>query len=506
MLAFTAIAAVAVLAFVVFHIWFSWTGYIASDDRSYAQHASRWVEYGSDLSRDHWGLRHVIVLPTAVFFKLFGESQWTLAATDLVYTVVLLGLVFSCAARAAGNMAGLIAIALVASVPMIANGASSLAPDNPEAAFVIGSLMSFHYGLSGRRKWMIVLSGALAGLALSTRETSLCLLFLYFILFVAGYKGDRRAYSWLALGLALTYGAETLVLWAASGDPLYRLHLTVGIVGSISGEIAGNDAVTSGFDSQGLIASPRWLKPILMMLANQQIGPILWFAIPAAISVTRSARRRPELELARLLALLSLLWFVWTTYVLFRSLVLVPRYETVSVVALAVCLAIWLSLEMTRAHLYLAAAAVLSIIGAGVFFTGISDRQVMFPEQQLVSIARETPGRIWTDPVTYDRAQWLLSLNGDDSRVMGSAPPPGGLYVFNSKVHKDLPPDWNIQKQPSDWTVIARYREPPRPFVGALHRLAEWLGVWQKLPEAVIQKLEPEPRTTVVLRAAGTPG
>ena len=490
-----------VTAFVLFQIWFSWIGFIQSDDESYAFAAQGWTEHGLYLAQTHWGLRHLIVLPTAMFFKLFGRNEWTLEATSIVYTFALLALVYACAARDKGRATGVLAAVLLVSVPMISVSFSQLYTDVPEAFFVLASLLAFHKGWETDRPSVFFLSGVLAGMAAITRETTICLGVFYFILFVTGYKGNRLVYVWMALGGLLIVGADTLALWLASGDPLYRLHVSFHQVvdaNNMAGLIETNDT-TSGLDRAGVLGAPRWIKPLLMMFVNQQIGPICWLGVPAAIAISL-APRRSELELPKLMALLALVWFVCTAYLLYRSLYLIPRYQIVTVSALAICLAVWVANARTFLTRSFYTLSLLAIIVGGVLLTGMSDRNFLFSERQLVTIAHENPGKIWTDPATLRGAQWLLNAAGDDMHVAAGEPVAGGLYVFNKKPRRDFPENWPLKTVPANWIVVKTYTEPQRPLVTAL----ESAGVFEKLPEILKRKLAPEPRTTLLLRVPGT--
>ena len=68
----------------------SWTGYTESDDSLYAAAAWHWVQHFPYLGINHWGLRHAIVLPMALLFRLFGRSEATLEAPVLFYYAALL--------------------------------------------------------------------------------------------------------------------------------------------------------------------------------------------------------------------------------------------------------------------------------------------------------------------------------------------------------------------------------------------------------------------------------
>jgi hypothetical protein len=363
---------------------------------------------------------------------------------------------------------------------------------------LLGSLVTFHYAGQGIHRWKYVLSGILLGLAAITRETAVCLGLFYLALFAIDYKGDRAAYFWMAAGFLLIFVPDTLIHWIASGDPLYRVHVSfqVGVKDTNSGLVA-NNSLTHGFDSEGVMAAPRWIKPILMLFFNQQIGPVMWLGVPCAVGIIRAARVHPELALPRLLALFGLLWFVFTAYVMYLYLYLTPRYEIVTVAASVICIGAYMAYLRPTGRLAFALAS-LGVVLAGVFFIAVSDRNPLFAERQLASIVQGLPKdvHVWTDPATKDATGWLLARSGDERRLIGGLPPPDGLYVFSSRGRRPLPPEWSITKPPPDWTVLAKYEEADRPLVVALRKLA----IWEKIPSMIANKLAPEPRTVVLLR------
>lgn len=492
----TAVLTFLALAIVAFQVSYSWVGFIESDDLFYARTAEAWATHGGHLANSHWGLRHTIVLPLAGLFAVFGTSESWLVTVSASYLLGLLGLLYYAARSVAGPISGLVAVVLAISVPVIAESASLLTADVPEAVFVLGSVIVFHRASQPRRPWLFFFSGLLAGLAALTRETTVCLLAFYLILFLANYGRDRLAFVWMGVGFVMITVPDWLGLLIASGDPIYRLHvLFPAVTEGDSALVEGRNFVSNGLDRHGLLAAPRWLQALLMMFANQKIGPLLWLAVPAAVMVTRNAKSDAELALPRLLALLALTWFVGLSYVL-QNLFLVPRYQIVSVAALAVCLAVWLVRAVVPHHRNIAVAAIAAVLFAGVGLISLSDRQLMFSERYLASTLRNHPGEFWTDPSTYRGAQWLLTNDGTISRVRVGSPPPGANYVLSEMPRRPFPADWELKTAPADWHVVELHEEAVRPPVLILQAI----GLWNLVPEMVARKIAPTRRRSYILR------
>ena len=520
----------ALAAFAAGMAGFGWVGYLNSDDLYYAMAAQAWAEQGGLLGYSHWSLRHIIVFPMAALFRLFGRNEWTLEAPMLAYGAGLLVLTFYGVRAVAGFTAGLFAAGLLASAPVIAAGASAVYSDLPEAVMVLASVWCFHFAQerriaararavqervrgraggpadgragAGSGRGLFVLSGALAGLGFITRETTVALLLVYGVLFLANYGRDRWAYVWMGVGFALVVGLDTALLGLASGDPLHRFHV------SLRGVAGDNPAMVERFpddglfDRHGVLVAPRWVQAPLMMLANQAIGPILWLAVPAALwAATRPAdtvRRRA----ARLFGLLALSWFVVLCYVL-SSLWLVPRYQTVTVCALAVPLGMGLAALVARGWRATAVVLALGVVAANLLLLGVSDRRPLFAERALVDSVARTGEVVRTDPVTLDGAAWLLDAAGRAKQASADPPEPGDLYLFNPKPRRALPAGWPVRAPAPEWTPVERYVEPPRP----AGRAIEALGLGGALPGPLLNKLAPPPRAVTVYRVpppAGT--
>lgn len=519
----------ALAAFVAGMAGFGWVGYLNSDDLYYAMAAQAWAERGGALGESHWSLRHIIVVPTAVLFRLFGRNEWTLVAPMLAYGAGLIALTF-CAVRAvAGFAAGMFAAGLLACVPVVATGATSAFSDLPEAVMVIASLWCFHFAqerrIAGRAqglqerlqgglreaprrrvaggtgRGLFVLSGVLAGLGFITRETTAALLVAYGVLFLANYGRDRWAYVWMGAGFVLVVGLDTALLGLASGDPLHRFHVSLRGVAGDNPSMVERFPSDGVFDRHGVLVAPRWVQAPLMMLANQVIGPILWLAIPATLWLASRPADTGRRRAVRLFGLLALSWFTVLSYVL-SSLWLVPRYQTVTVCALVVPLGIWLADVAARGWRAPALVLAAGLVALNLLLLAVSDRRPLFAERALADAVARTGEAVRTDPVTLDGAAWLLDVAGQAGRATAAPPEPGGLYVFNPKPRGALPAGWPVRAPAPDWTPVERHVEPPRP----AGRVIEALGLGDALPGALLNKLAPPPREVTVYRVPPATG
>ena len=469
-------------------ILLSWTGYTESDDRAYAEAAAQWIENFPFLGTDHHALRHAIVLPTALFFSIFGPSELGLALPILLYLTGMLTVVFMAVSAVAGRLAGLFALLLTGTMPALVQGATVSFADIPEAFFIVSSVWAFYFACRDRRVGLFVLSGALAGMGFVTRETSVAILVLYGILFLRGYGGYRLGYVWMGIGFVLSAGLDFGALWAASGNPLYRFHVSLMGVEGDAPVMQGQFRTAPGLDRFGALAVPRGLKPLVVAFLNQQFGLLFWFAIPAAIL---AARRGPSA--ARLLGGAALVWFAVLFYGMADYLNVIARYIDVAAVAIVVPLAIWLAAHWETRWAKASLAAVLIV---NVLFIAGSDTRPLFGEKALVGFVRESSEPIVTDPGTFQGAGLLLEWEGLFARVAQHPPSVGELYVFDSRPRRGIPAGWPVQRPGAGWQELARREKPARP----LAYLARALGVRRYLPSGIADKLDPPPSFAALYR------
>ena len=490
-----AAAAGLTVLFVVGVLALAWTGFTQSDDQFYAAAASGWAFHFPYLPDSHWGVRHTVVLPIALAFRLFGQSEATLAAAPVLYAVLLLGLCFLITRRVAGFGAALLAVVILAAVPQFAADASIVVEDPAEAFFMLSSLLAFHLAWRHRRSGGFVLAGVLAGLGFLTRETTVVLLLLYGVLFLTDYGGRRVAYVWMGVGFCLVVGADTALLWWASGDPLYRVHMALDGIHHDNPGMAAQFATHDGVDRFGDLAAPRWLQPLVILFLNQDYGLLFWFGIPAAVLLVADRSPSEGRRILRLLCGFALLWLLVLSYG-FTFLWVIARYYFVLAVVIAVPLAIALARLLRGRRAWIAGLAIAGLLGSDLLLIAASNRDPLFGERGLVSVAGTTrSGTVFTDPGTATGAAWLLAVHHLGRRVRVGVPGAGGLYYFDHP-RRGIPADWPIQSPRPGWIAVRRFVKPPTPVA----RLLRGLGLARFLPGVLAHKLLPPPQTGVLYR------
>ena len=487
----------AAVAWAVLAIVLTFVGYMESDDVIYAAGASGWLTSAPFLGASHWAIRHCIVLPMALGFKLFGESEATLVLPSLCYAAMLLALLGAIAARLGGWRAAALTIALAGSIPVFATGASLVSTDLPEAFFIIGSVWAWHCGQRDGRPALLFVSGLGAGCAIITRETAAALLLFYVAAFLADRRRGIRSYTILAAGCLLIVGADWLYLYTMSGDPLYRLHIAMRGAQGDGPQMEASGETASGVDRFGAIALPRALRPFGALFLNQNFGLLFWIAVPATAWLTICGTGEVRRSAMAFLGLFST-WLVMSGYVLAPWLWVIPRYYAVCIV-LVVPLAVLLSSCLMQKRFWAVAAAVL-LLGSSIALDAGSTSGAMVGERGLVAAVQAYPGVLHTDPSTARGASWLLVQQGLDQRVSTSLPVAGDLYFFDSRPRRAVPADWPLRGVPKGWVPLEAKTHPMK-WTGML---VQALGLEGLLPAGLRAKLVPVPLTTAVYRVPAT--
>lgn len=488
----------AALTWAMLAVVLNFVGYMESDDLAYAGGASGWLTSTPYLGTNHWAIRHCIVLPMALGFKIFGQSETTLILPSLCYAAMLLILLGTIAARLEGWKAMALTIAIGGSIPVFATGASLVSTDLPEAFFIIGSVWAWHCGREDGRPALLLVSGLAAGCAIITRETTAALLLFYLAAFLADRGRGIQNYMVMAVGCILVFGADWLYLYIMSDDPLYRLHIAMRGAQGDGPQLETSGEAASGVDRFGAIAFPRALRPFGAVFLNQNFGLLFWIAVPATVWLMIYGRGEIQRSAMAFLGLFST-WLAASGYVLAPWLWVIPRYYAVCII-LVVPLAVLLSTP-TRQTKFWAAAIVFLLLASNLALDLGSTSGALTGERGLVVAVQAYPGLIYTDPSTARGASWLLAQKGLENRVSTDLPVAGGLYFFDSRPRRAIPASWPLHSVPKEWVPL-EVRTYPKKWTGSLIKA---FGLEVFLSEGLRAKLDPAPVVTTVYRVPAVP-
>lgn len=477
-----------------------WIGFIGSDDALYGEAARHWLEHGPTLGTSHWSLRLPIVLPMVASFAAFGIGEFSLILPTLIYAFAV-GILFVFIARAVlGWRKALFAVIPFITAPIFAQSASIAGIDLTELSFDVASIYLLVLALNtSDRRFLLLLSGVCAGLAYMSRETSIFLAVGYGVLFLTGFRMDRRQYLYIVAGFLLVAGTEMVVYYFLTGSPFYRLNI------SFHHDEVNRNISKGLFDGAGNLHTGGILDPLLMLFLNKDFGVLFWLAVPAAIWFVR-ARGLPKVVRDCLLvfAIVGLFWML-SVCALGTKLYLLTRYFLVPFVAATLLIGAWLAYVIFPRSPRLAGVIVAAAVSVNLLGCFLSNNDLMFPARQLISYARTNEDMIYTDGQTERRAQFLLEAQGSADRVTSAEHHVGDVFFY-------VPANSGLKLRGAgyDLAVAARYKPlpgereiarfaMPRRFVA---RALDAMGVSRFVPAAIMAKLAGNETPVFVYRAA----
>jgi hypothetical protein len=96
----------------------AWVGYVGSDDHSYARGALGWLDQFPYVGKNHWTLRHTVVIPVAVSLAVFGMREISLGLPSALLFLLILGFNYHYLQRFLSARFALLASALMATTPL----------------------------------------------------------------------------------------------------------------------------------------------------------------------------------------------------------------------------------------------------------------------------------------------------------------------------------------------------------------------------------------------------
>jgi len=484
-------------AFVLYTLWLAWVGWLDSDDHRHVDGGLGWARDFPYLPQHHGEFRHLITIPMGLAFRLFGVSEVTLILPQIIYYAATLLLTYFWVGRAFGQRSSLLALLIMASLPVFAIQATVVFSDITELFFVVVSLWLFIVAKDRQDSgWLVFVSGVAAGLAWLTRETTIALILTYGVLFLAGWGVPRNRYFIMAAGFLVVVLAEALLMFVMTGDPLYRYAKLLSARQGFSyrGEIQGEV-----FDGIGNVHVSRWLDPLLALYVNHEFGIIFIIFVPALIWLWRRPQLAGDmLAVARVVSVLGGIWFVAAAVMLAN---MHPRYFTVTAYSAAIICALWIVYGVWPRRRAIAALLALALVGSGITAIYMDNRNPLVGERGLKEFLLTHQGIVHTDPETARRAGFLLWLDGLEKRVSTDPPPAGSVYYYNPNRERDIksakldPRDYAPRK---GWTLLWQKNEPEK-LLGVILRK---LGIADTIHPSLFKRLSQPNQPVAAYRVA----
>lgn len=501
------------LAFaVVLVLGFGWIGYYGSDDSSYLVGIWGWVENAPFVGKDHWSLRHTVVIPVAALFQWIGVSEWTLTAPTIAYVCGILYLLYSLVEKYFDPVAAICTALLVLTLPLVATLGTTVVPEFAEAFFCLLGLRLFVAALHSpqRQNALLFACGFACGFAWLTRETSVFFFVSFGILFLFAPQMHRRKYFLILLGFLLVAAAEWLYFLIAAGDPFYRLktdlqtHLKIDLSKGAGEVMDRGTSVTSRVEGDmfgelsrtGNISVNRLMDPILAIAANQEFMFFFYAALPVTIYMTflGGTRNLTELQkkVLRIVCIFAGIWFVFLF--LQFGMTLLPRYFLMPSLLLSLPLGVFLARLFGGRPLF---AWIILIGMLGTNFAGIyiDNRNPLFAERSLADYLKSHQQNVLSDPETARRGIFLYDLAGVRQYVRAGVPASGDLFYYNPRYlelgqyvggPQAAKEKFAAYKPSPNWVLVSEFKEDRKLFGVVI----EALGLRRFVPAEIYRRLD----------------
>lgn len=398
-----ALAATLALMLLINPVGFAGGGW---DDWQYLNAARCWAEQGPCLPRDHWQGRWPVIAPIAAMIALFGESRLAIGLPSLCYALGCLLLLARLGNRLAGPPVGYVAALILLVMPIF--GVELLGPnaEHPELFFL---LLAANFILAYARRTLVSFAFAAGiswSLAFQVRETAIAALPLLAVAAWMFARRDLRALMAAMIGAMLPLLAELAIYYIATGDPVWRRHLSIAHTLVPSTELVGPvDHSRSPFLNPDYIAAWKhqpgihfhWaIDGIVNLTANAMAGFGIAFSLILALAYWRKLAKG-ERRIAGWSIGVALCWACFLIYVL--AIDPKPRMMFVPVALTALALGVQLR-SLARAGSAPLAFTTLVICWSVGMTNIILHPQVRSSESLAARWAAQYPKLIETDETT----------------------------------------------------------------------------------------------------------
>lgn len=383
-----------------------------SDDWHYLQAARCAVEAQSlCLPHTHWAARFPFVLPLATALKLFGESRATLAIVAQFFGLASLTLFWLVMKRQFdGKTATLAGFAMLAT-PLFSLLMTSIGVDIVEFCAMMGALFCIQSAVRNQRRVWATAAGMLIGIAVLSRATSLILIPVAAIAFLA-FPPYRRHILPVVIGAVCVLGCEAAAYAWVTGNPLYGWQLALGHAQLSSTEISTPLAIgESPLFNRQLIAG--W-KPAAGIHLHWTVDGLVNLLFNSTVNITLlgalgllAVERQRAGKASWLLALVAGLYFCVLTY----ALAIDPKPRMFMPVVAAACAIIGLQLRplwqgRARWPIAIAFAVMLTVSAATIW----DSYGLQSAEPVIAAWSAEAPEQTKTDDITSTSMTLVPSL------------------------------------------------------------------------------------------------
>jgi hypothetical protein len=165
-----------------------------------------------------------LILPTALFYNLFGINDLSSVAFVLMTSIASIILIFYFGKLLFNDKIGLIAALLLSFFPLDVVYATRLNSDLPSVFFMAAGIYIFLYAeMKHKLKYGLsyLFTGILIGIGYLIRE-SVLLIALFFISYIIYKKKIKKEYFLVPLGVLMILMLEAFIFLSLTGNPIFR--------------------------------------------------------------------------------------------------------------------------------------------------------------------------------------------------------------------------------------------------------------------------------------------
>jgi len=469
-----------VLVFTLFVLTVAWTGfYVGGDGVKFYLAAKEWLEaFPPDITREG-AERLGVILPLAASLTLLGDSEFSaILPTSLYYIFFILFIAYALS-RLTDPVTVIVACALLASVPVIVFNAVTPSSDMANLLYAALSFFFFYAALNHeRRNMMLYWSGFFVGLEFISHTQAVALLLFYGILFLAGYRIERKIYLYMALGFMTVVFAEMVYYIFTGYNPFYHFIYILQSTHAAD-RFEGPPPEVGGIDNAGNLYIWPPINPILLTLVTQKYGLLYYLLYPALWWMIRGRTIRDEAttQLLRLLVALGVIWCLFALIAL-SQIKLYARYYLAATCCFFIVGVFWLRYVIWPNHKKITIVAVSSVLAVNFLCIEVENKEPRFGERALLEYLAVSNGQIYTDLATARYAKYFCRWEQIDcSGILIGEPTPGSMYFLN--------PNNSAMSPDPQWRQIW-HLEQPRKWAG---RIITSLGLESIVPGSIFRRL-----------------
>jgi hypothetical protein len=299
-------------------------GISGTDDKHYIRYAYQMAQgtYQPDPS-SFYSLRFGVLIPLAFLYRLFGVGDATTIILPFCFSIGTIIVAFLLAKSLFSETAGLIAAALLATLPIDSTYATMLWPDTQMIFFISLAVLFFRHAQIRRAPMIFFAAGLCLGVAYTTKI--MAIFFLPLVAIYACYALFTRKLRMtdilaLSSGFLCIWSIETIYLYRATNDPLFHYH-------TLNAGYNSNPYSGAAYLKSHALLTRRLLfdTPFLLLGGVVYFSILFWAAIPLAIRGLRTGNHNLRMVSCWLLLLFCVFNFMPTSIARYQVLYVEPR-------------------------------------------------------------------------------------------------------------------------------------------------------------------------------------